>query len=80
MVITDCGTFASGTPSCGDSDDANVYAGALPGIGTSASPIALGTFAAGEKHRYQFSVALDPGADNSYQGGTSTVDFNWTAG
>jgi spore coat-associated protein N len=80
MVITDCGTFASGTPNCGDGDDTNVYTGALPGIGTSASPITLGTFAGTEKHRYQFSVALDSSADNGYQGGTSTVDFNWTAG
>jgi spore coat-associated protein N len=80
MVITDCGTFASGTPTCGDSDDSNVYTGALPGIGTSATPITLGTFAAAEKHRYQFTVSLDSSADNSHQGGTSTVDFNWTAG
>ena len=50
-------------------------------MGTSASPITLGTFAAGDKHRYQFTVSLDgSSADNSYQGGTSTVDFNWTAG
>ncbi len=49
-------------------------------MGTSASPIALGTFAGGDKHRYQFTVALDGSADNSYQGGTSTVDFNWTTG
>jgi spore coat-associated protein N len=80
MVIVDCGTFASGTPACGDSDDSSVYNGALPGIGTSASPIALGTFSGGDKHRYKFTVSLDPSADNSYQGGTSTVDFNWTAG
>jgi hypothetical protein len=79
MVITDCGSFASGTPTCGDADDTNVYTGALPGIATSASPIGLGTFAAGEKHRYKFTVSLDSSADNNYQGGTSTVDFNWTA-
>jgi spore coat-associated protein N len=80
MVITDCGTFASGTPTCGDGDDSNVYTGALPGVGTAATPITLATFAAGEKHRYQFSVALDSSADNNFQGGSSTVDFNWTAG
>jgi spore coat-associated protein N len=80
MAILDCGTFASGTPTCGDSDDTSVYDGALPGIGTSGSPITLGTFDGGDKHRYKFTVSLDPSADNSYQGGTSTVDFNWTAG
>jgi spore coat-associated protein N len=79
LVVTDCGTFAGGTPVCGDAGDTTVYTGTLPGIGTSASPITLGTFAAGDKHRYQFSVALDTTADNSYQGGTSTVDFDWTA-
>ena len=80
MTIVDCGTFAGGTPTCGDSDDTSVYTGALPGIGTSAVPISLGTFAGGDKHRYKFTVALNAGADNAYQGGTSTVDFNWTAG
>jgi hypothetical protein len=74
------GTFAGGAPTCGDSDDVSVYTGALPGIGTSASPITLGTFNGGDKHRYKFTVSLDSTADNSYQGGTSTVDFNWTAG
>ena len=44
---------------------------------TSAS--SLGTFAANEKHRYQFSVALDSSADDNYQGGQSTVDFTWNA-
>jgi spore coat-associated protein N len=80
MAIVDCGTFTSGTPTCGDGDDSSVYTGPLPGIGTSAAPIGLGTFNGGEKHRYKFTVSLDPLADNSYQGGTSTVDFNWTAG
>jgi hypothetical protein len=80
MVIVDCGTFAGGAPTCGDSDDVSVYTGPLPGIGTSASPITLGTFNGGDKHRYKFTVSLDSTADNSYQGGTSTVDFNWTAG
>jgi hypothetical protein len=40
---------------------------------------ALGTFAANEKHRYQFSVALDATADDNYQGDSSTVQFLWNA-
>lgn len=78
LVVTDCGTFASGTPSC-DVTDPTVYTGPLPGLATSAAPLALQTFAAGEKHRYQFSVALDSSAGNAHQGGTSTVEFDWTA-
>jgi spore coat-associated protein N len=79
LIVTDCGTFASGTPVCGDAGDVTSYTGTLAGLNTSASALPLGTFAAGEKHRYQFSVALDSSADNNYQGGTSVVDFTWTA-
>jgi hypothetical protein len=79
LIVTDCGTFASGTPVCGDAGDAVAYTGTLPGLATSASPLSLGTFAGGEKHKYQFSVALDSSADNNHQGGTSTVEFDWTA-
>ena len=39
----------------------------------------LGTFAAGEKHRYQFTVQLDSSAGNVYQGDTSSVEFDWNA-
>ena len=79
LVVTDCGTFASGTPTCGDGDDSVKYTGTLPGLNTSASPLALGSFAAAEKHKYEFSIALDASADNTYQGGTSTVQFDWAA-
>ena len=41
--------------------------------------VGLGTFAAGETHRYQFSVTVDASADNDYQGRNSVVPFSWTA-
>jgi len=77
VVVTDCGAFVGATqPVCGDSNDVTRYSGTLAGMTGSQ---ALGTFAAGEKHRYQFSVALDSSAGNAYQGGTSTVEFDWNA-
>jgi hypothetical protein len=40
---------------------------------------ALGTYAAGEQHRYRFGVQLDGSATNAYQGDSSEVEFLWTA-
>jgi hypothetical protein len=56
-----------------------VYAGTLGSMGT----LALGTFAAGAKHRYQFTVTFPDGgsggADNAYGGASTRVDYQWTA-
>jgi hypothetical protein len=79
-VVTDCGTFVGATPPvCGNSDDVNVYTGTLSAMGAGTPISALGTYAASEKHRYQFSVALDSSADNNYQAGTSQTVFTWNA-
>jgi hypothetical protein len=40
---------------------------------------ALGTFAASEKHRYQFAVTFNSSANNNYQGDNSSVEFDWDA-
>jgi len=77
ITVVDCGTFAAGTPVCGDGDDVTRVSGTT--IGALSGPTALGTYAAGEKHRYRFSVALDSSAGNAYQGDTSTVRFDWNA-
>jgi hypothetical protein len=74
LVVKDCGTFASGTPSC-DAGDTDVYTGTIAAM----SEVTLGTWAGGVKHRYQFSVTVDGSADNGYQGVQSTVPFSWTA-
>jgi hypothetical protein len=76
LVVTDCGTFASGTPVCGDSNDVVKFTGTLAAM---PSTTAMGTFAAAEKHRYQFSVALDSSAGNAYQGDSSVTQFDWNA-
>ncbi len=76
ITVVDCGTFSGSTaPTCGDGDDAQKYSGTLAAMSTSA----LGSYAAGAKHRYRFSVALDGTAGNTYQGDSSTVAFDFNA-
>ena len=75
LVVKDCGTFASGTPTC-DAGDTDVYTGTIAAM---SSDVTLGTYAGGEKHRYEFSVTVDSSADNNDQGRTSVVPFSWTA-
>jgi hypothetical protein len=79
VTVGDCGLFSGSTPpSC--ASPTTVYSGTLAEMGTSGHAIgSLGTFNGGDKHRYQFSVSLDSLADNNYQGGTSTVEFDWSA-
>jgi hypothetical protein len=76
LTVTDCGAFADATPPvCGDGDDVERYAGTLAAM----APVALGRFAAGEKHRLQFQAALDGSAGNAYQGGDTSVRFDFDA-
>lgn len=76
IVITDKHDPAC-TVSC--PADATVYSGTIGGMGT----VSLGTFAANETHRYQFAVTFPDGgsngADNSYQGAQTSVDYNFQA-
>jgi hypothetical protein len=80
LAVGDCGLWTSSNtvaPSCASPTPA--YSGSLSSLNTSGSPLSLGTFAGGDKHRYQFTVTLDNSADNTYQGGNSTVDLTWGA-
>jgi hypothetical protein len=76
IVITD-----KHDPACVSScpADSTVYSGTIGGMGT----ISLGTFAASETHRYQFVVTFPDGgtggADNSYQGSQTSVEYDFTA-
>lgn len=81
LTVVDCGEFAGDTaPTCGDGDDAPKYAGTLADMGTANHEVdALGVFAAGAKHQYRFTVALDDSADNAYQGANTSVQFNFDA-
>ena len=75
LVVRDCGDFSSGTPSCDPGDDVK-YTGAIADMN---ADVALGTFAGGEKHRYQFSVTVNTSAGNAFQGDNSVVPFAWNA-
>jgi hypothetical protein len=81
IVVQDCGAFVGSTaPICGDGDDVTKYSGTIADMGTPGHTVsALGTFAAGDKHRYQFNVALDSSADDNYQGDNASVRFDWSA-
>jgi hypothetical protein len=82
LTIVDCGVFnGTSAPTCGDGDDVTKYSGGtIAQMGTAGHLVSgLGTYAASEKHRYQFSVQLDGSAGNLYQGGTSSVEFDWNA-
>jgi hypothetical protein len=81
VTVVDCGAFAGSTaPQCGDAGDDTKYSGTLADMGSAGAPIeALGVYSGGEKHRYEFRVALDVSADDNYQGDESTVAFNWDA-
>jgi spore coat-associated protein N len=75
LVVKDCGDFSSGTPTC-DAGDPVKYTGTLTAM---TSSVALGTYAANEKHRYQFAATFDSSAGNVYQGDNSSATFTWDA-
>lgn len=76
VVVTDTGDPAcvSGCPA-----PSTVYSGTVSAMGARA----LGTFAAGDTHRFSFVVTFPDGgangADNAYQGASTTVTYTWTA-
>jgi spore coat-associated protein N len=82
LTVVDCGAFAGAVaPTCGDGDDVSKYSGGtIAQMGTTGHLVSgLGTYAASEKHRYQFTVQLDGTAGNPYQGDTSSVEFDFDA-
>ena len=75
LVVRDCGNFSADTADC-ETQDPVLYNGTLAAM---TSPSELGTFIPGEQHRYEFTIALDPGVGNAYQGASSTATFSWDA-
>ncbi len=77
MVVQDLGD-----PACVSSCPAAVtlYTGLMSAMPVT---IALGVFPAGYTHRYTFTVTFPDsglnGADNPYQGASSSVEYNWTS-
>jgi len=81
LVVKDCGAWPNPTTvePCGDGDDVTIYGSPTNTIAGMNSAVALGTFAANEKHRYEFTVQLDASASDAYQGDNTSVEFNWSA-
>jgi hypothetical protein len=95
LVVQDCGLWTSSNtvaPACPADTNTTTgmkYDGLLDGV----SAEALGTYAAGDKHRYKFLVWLpngttdtSPGAssvggtgDNALSGAFTSADFTWNA-
>jgi hypothetical protein len=83
--VVDCGEFTTTngpygpvdiTPTCGDQDDQTVALGPLSGQN---GDIDLGTYDAGEKHRYDFEASLDSSAGNEYSGDGSSARYVFDA-
>ena len=70
LTVIDCGD------ACGDAGDHTIYDGTLAGMD---SDIALGTFAAGEKRRFQFAAALDASTGNEFVSDSASARFVWDA-
>ena len=77
-MITDCGTWTTTPPDC-VTGTTQKFNNTLASLNTSGSPLALGAYAGGDKHRYQLTVSLPSNAGNEYQAGNSTTDLNWSA-
>src|SRR4051812_22028204 len=83
--VVDCGKFGinytaygpePATPICGDADDHTLYLGSLA---SQNSPIELGTYQPGEKHRYDFEASLDANAGDAYQGDSASARYVFDA-
>jgi hypothetical protein len=72
LKVVDCGDV-SATPDC--TTGPAVYTGKLDSL----SLTSLGTFAAGETRRYEFTVTLPAATGNAFQGLSSSVQFDWSA-
>lgn len=75
LVVRDCGNFSVGTPTC-DGTDPVKYNGTLDAM---SAAVALGAYAANEKHRYEFTATFNSSAGNEYQGDSTSATFQWDA-
>ena len=71
LSVVDCGDVTSANCAAGTS----LYSGkfdSLPSTG-------LGTLAAGQGHRYKFTVTLPTSTGNAFQGTSASAEFDWSA-
>lgn len=80
LRVRDCGKWSGATsPTC-DAGDPTLYNSSVAGlVGAPGGRIALGTWQAGEKHRYEFATTLPAGSGDEYQGLAGSVVFKWYA-
>ena len=71
LVVEDCGTDAT----C-DGSDTELYNGTLTAMNAA---IDLGSFAADDEHRYEFTATFNSSAGNVYQGDNTSARFVWDA-
>ncbi len=82
VVIDDCHVAPQAVPAPVPAcpSPTPIYTGPVDGIPSSvASPAPLGIYQAGDLHRYRFTVSLPRSVDNTFQGKSATLDFNWDA-
>jgi hypothetical protein len=78
-VIIDCGLYSPGAPDC-ITGTTPIYSGTLAEMGTAGHLVTtLGNIAPTAKHRYKFTVTLDPSTPDSDQGASTTAQFLWNA-
>ncbi len=78
LSVKDCGKWSGVTPPTCDAGDPTLYSGTVAGlVGAPTGRIDLGTWQAGDKHRYEFATTLPSGSGDQYQGLSGSVVFNW---
>jgi spore coat-associated protein N len=73
LVVSDCG---ADDDCAATGDNAIVYDDTLADM---TADVALGNWAAGESHKYEFAVDLDSSANDTLQGKSATAEFSWDA-
>lgn len=72
LKVVDCGSLG-GTPDC--ASGSTLYNGKFDSLPSTA----LGTFAAGDGRRYEFTVTLPASTGDSFQGLSASAQFDWSA-
>jgi hypothetical protein len=76
LVVLDCGAWTTTTaPDCSTGTTTEKYSGTISGL----TNAALGNYAGGIKHRYKFTATLPGTTDDTWQGKSATVQFDWSA-
>jgi hypothetical protein len=79
ISVKDCGPYYDGqAPACGYGSQ-EVVVVQRRSLSDMSDAVPVGRFQPGERHRFEFSAALDASAGNVFGGGSASVQFVWTA-